>query len=117
MKTDNFKIRFNVIDDFRETVITFGFTEIDIRAYDKIGTIKDDLILEHYRFSYYNKGVLKMSVTTFDLPLFLYNAVNRLFYGFYAYDKGAFSSSPALECVALVRSLQNYYKRIGKSFI
>ena len=117
MKTNNFKMAFLCIEGFKYTDITFGYTHIKVYLNECVAPDSTCSVDEHFRFSYENNGKLMMSLATYDLPLFLYSQVRSLYYGFFAYDKVPFYKSPALECVGVIRSLQNYCKRKGINYL
>lgn len=107
MRTDNFKIKFELTgSDGRLTTITFGYTILYV-------LLLSDRPLEHFQFTYVNAGRTRFCITTFDLPDMYRIAVSNLYYGFFAYDRTPFFRSPALECISVIRSIMNYYARRG----
>lgn len=117
MKTNNFKISFDLIGSsdvqLSVTNISFGNARVSIRLYPSSTLLEKD----NYRFSYYNGDRLVISTATYDMPNFLKLSIEQLYYGFFAYHVSPFYKSPAFEVIGVIRSIQNYYKRINKPLL
>lgn len=113
MKTDNFKLSFITQEDLKQTHISFGNAKVCITCYEPLF----DMQKEQYRMTYTLNDMLKFSVVTFDLPEYLSSQIRNLYYGFFAFDKSPFYKSPALETIACIRCVVNYYKRINKPLL
>ena len=114
MKTNNFKLSFETIEDMKQTHISFGNAKVCITCYESSPLSFDK---ENYRMTYTLNDMLKFSVVTYDLPEYLSSQIRNLYYGFFAFDKSPFYKSPALETIACIRCIINYYKRINKPLL
>lgn len=108
MKTDNFDIQFLLDDKIPYTFITFGYTEVRIYYYPD---------LDSYGFFYNNNGKVKLSLCSDLLPKFLLGCIEKLYYGFFAFNPSEFNRSRSMEVVSVVRSIQNYCKRTKTPFV
>lgn len=108
MKTDNFDIQFLLADKIPYTLITFGFTEVRIVYFPE---------LDSYSFLYKNNGIAKLNVYSDLLPKFLLGCIEKLYYGFFAFNPFEFNRSRSMEVVSVIRSIQNYCKRTKTPFI
>lgn len=114
MKTDNFRMSFEEIDDYRYTFYSFGNTVV----YVYLET--DDVIngKEFFRITYKKNDVLKFSVTTFDMPFFLAGQIKMLYYGYFDYYQVYRDhKSLALQVISVIRCVQNYCERKNIKFV
>lgn len=111
MKTDNFKLVFK--ENF-VTEITFGNARFLIKLLDILHYSDGE---ESFIYRYELNGIVKISIISDNLPVYYRCLVRGLFFGQFAYDKNPFYKSPALECIAIKRAIENYLKRTNSKFV
>lgn len=116
MKTDHFKMQFQVLNGIRVTRFTFGYTEVLVSLISD-NSYTSGVTVEQFALSYKNNGQVKLMCNTYDLPTLLSNSIRNLYYGSFLELCVPFNKTPALTVISTVRSVMNFYKRIGKDLV